>query len=81
VPVEEVDVELVTDPVVIPAPVALPAPAVVPQEAEDRPLWPPDRRDWIMLASGAAGVLAAVGLGYALARIARKKPPEEPPEE
>jgi serine/threonine protein kinase len=81
VPVEEVDVELVTDPVVMPAPVALPAPVVVRKEQEDRSLWPPDRRDWIMLASGAAGVLVAVGLGYALARIARKKPPEDPVEE
>jgi serine/threonine protein kinase len=80
-PVAEVDVELVTDPVVMPAPVALPAPVVVPTAQEDRSLWPPDRRDWIMLASGAAGVLAAVGLGYALARIVRKKPPEEPTEE
>ncbi|MBA4063215.1 MAG: hypothetical protein C0501_05780 [Isosphaera sp.] len=61
---EEVDVELVTG--------AAPVTA--------RPLTELDRRDWIMLAAGAAGVLAAVGLGYGLARLARKKP-EEPPDE
>jgi hypothetical protein len=40
----------------------------------ERPLWEFDRRDWIMLASGATGVLAAVGIGYGLARLMRKKP-------
>jgi serine/threonine protein kinase len=59
---DEVDVELVAAP---------PAPA-------DRPLTDLDRRDWIMLAAGAAGVLAAVGLGYGLARVVRKKPEEVP---
>lgn len=74
-PVEvlEVNVELVTEPVLLPAPVVLPAPVAVPE----RPLWEPDRRDWIMLATGAAGVLSAVGVGYGLARSLRKSPPEE----
>jgi hypothetical protein len=46
---------------------------------EERPLWEFDRRDWIMLAAGAAGVLGAVGLGYGLARLVRKKPEELTP--
>ena len=33
-----------------------------------------------MLAAGAASVLAAVGVGYGLARLVRKKPEEPPPE-
>lgn len=67
---EEVDVELVPEPV---------PPVQVMREQGDRPLWEIDRRDWIMLAAGAAGVLMAVGVGYGLARLVRKKPPEEPP--
>jgi serine/threonine protein kinase len=39
-----------------------------------------DRRDWIMLAAGAVSVLFAVGVGYGLARLVRKKP-EDPPAE
>ncbi len=69
--VEEVEVELVTEPFAIPQ--ALPAPV------PSRPLWQPDRRDWIMLAVGATGVLSAVGIGYGLARALRRKP--EPTEE
>jgi serine/threonine protein kinase len=71
--VEEVDVELVTEPVAVhmlgfvPGSAAPPAP---------RPLWPPDRRDWIMLALGATGVLSAVGLGYGLAKALKKKDEE-----
>ena len=59
------NVELVSEPVVLPVslPVAVP----------ERPLWQPDRRDWIMLAAGAAGVLSAVGVGYGLARVLGKK--------
>jgi len=76
-PMDEVDVELVTDL----APAARP-PAPV-QEVrfvkliDDRSLLEFDRRDWIMLATGAAGVLAAVGVGYGLARLMRKEPPVE----
>ncbi len=73
--VEEVDVELVAESVA-PMPVLLPAPV-----APERPLWQPDRRDWIMLAAGATGVLSAVGIGYGLARaLARKSKPEDPKE-
>jgi serine/threonine protein kinase len=74
---EEVEVELVLETAPAPVFVPPPAPVVIP----DRPLWDLDRRDWIMLAMGATGVLAAVGLGYGLARVARKKPEEVPPEE
>ena len=65
---EEVEVELVMEP----APVMLPVPVAPP-----RPLWQPDRRDWIMLTTGSAGVLSAVGVGYVLARLLGRKPPEE----
>ncbi len=67
---DEVDVELVTEPgrAVRPLP---PAPV-------NRPIWPPDRRDWMMLAAGAFGVLSAVGLGYGLAKVLRRKPEPEP---
>ena len=41
-----------------------------------RPLWQPDRRDWMMLAAGAFGVLSAVGVGYGLAKALRRKDPE-----
>ncbi|HEV3386062.1 MAG TPA: serine/threonine-protein kinase [Gemmata sp.] len=81
IPLDEVDVELVTD--FVPG---HQAPAIAPQVQivkvkEVRPLWEFDRRDWIMLAAGAAGVLAAVGIGYGLARLARKKPDETTGEE
>jgi hypothetical protein len=49
-----------------------PAPVVV--VPPERPLSELDRRDWMMLAFGASGVLVAVGLGYGLARLIRKKP-------
>ncbi len=73
---DEVDVELVLEPTNVP--VFIPAPAIV--SIPERSLTDLDRRDWIMLASGAAGVLTAVGLGYGLARLVRKKdvPPEQP---
>jgi serine/threonine protein kinase len=72
---EEVDVELVPESMLASAnPLPLPDNG----QPEQRPVWDLDRRDWVMLTAGAAGVLAAVGLGYALARLARKKPPEEP---
>jgi serine/threonine protein kinase len=79
---EEVDVELVVDPM---PPVVIPMPAPAPQVQivkvkDERSLVDLDRRDWIMLASGAAGVLFAVGLGYGLARLLRRKPEEPPPD-
>lgn len=69
---ESVDVELVT----LPEPQAIPV-APMPIEPVERTLWPLDRRDWLMLTSGAFGVLAAVGIGYGLARALRKKDPEQ----
>jgi len=67
-PEEEVNVELVTDL----ASMSAPAPGIAPP----RPLWSLDRRDWIMLAFGATGVLTALGLGYGLARLIRRTDPE-----
>ncbi len=67
---EEVEVELVMEPMPAPAPVYFPsAPAPIPERA----LSELDRRDWMMLAIGASGVLLAVGMGYGLAKLARKK--------
>ncbi len=76
-PVEEVEVnvELVAEP----EPLPLPLPVRVPVAPPERPLWQPDRRDWLMLTAGAMGVLSAVGVGYGLARVLGKKPP--PPSE
>ncbi|MBN9117961.1 MAG: protein kinase [Planctomycetes bacterium] len=71
---EEVDVELVAEPAIE----SFPAPVPVHVAPPERALWPPDRRDWIMLAAGAVGVLSAVGVGYGLARLLRRKPAEEP---
>jgi serine/threonine protein kinase len=78
---EEVDVELVTnfDPDPYPLPVAPQVQIVTVKE--NRPLWEFDRRDWIMLAAGAVGVLTAVGIGFGLARLVRKKTEETPAEE
>jgi serine/threonine protein kinase len=74
---EEVEVELVLDSGAAPA-----APQVqIVKVKDERSLLEPDRRDWIMLAAGATGVLAAVGLGFGLARLLRKKPEEPPPVE
>lgn len=71
-PIEEVDVELVTDFPAAPDVFAPPAPA--PAEAQpDRPLWELGRRDLFMLVSGGAGVLMAVGVGYGLSRLFRRK--------
>lgn len=80
IPLEEVDVELVADPGIAPLPIPVPAEPQIIKVKDNRPLYEFDRRDWIMLASGATGVLAAVGIGYGLARLLRKKP-EEPTEE
>jgi hypothetical protein len=75
---DEVDVELVPDP----AALAPAAPQVqIVTVKDERGLTEFDRRDWIMLAAGAASVLAAVGVGYGLARLVRKKPEETPPSE
>jgi serine/threonine protein kinase len=81
VEMEEVDVELVTDLTPGPMPAAVQPEIQIVKVKEVRPLWEFDRRDWIMLAAGAAGVLAAVGVGYGLARLARKKPEESTGEE
>ncbi|MCE9563618.1 MAG: serine/threonine protein kinase [Planctomycetes bacterium] len=75
---EEVEVELVVEQ--SPAPMYFPPPEPVQVLPPERALSELDRRDWMMLAFGATGVLFAVGLGYGLARIVRKKS-EEPAEE
>ncbi len=70
----EIDVELIT----VPEPLAVPTLTPPPRDPSlpaHRPVWPPDRRDWLMLATGAASVLAATGLGYALAKLLRRKDP------
>jgi hypothetical protein len=78
-PVPEVEVELVVEPVYQPEPMyAEPPPPALPPERELTDL---DRRDWLMLGGGAGGVLLAVGLGYGLARLLRKKSDDTPPEE
>jgi serine/threonine protein kinase len=74
---EEVDVELVAAPVPVPYQLPEPVPVPVPVAPAERPSWPPDRRDWIMLAVGATGVLSAVGVGYGLARLLKRKPEAE----
>ena len=73
---DEVDVELVTT---FPTTVQLPAPPprIVIQQPEPRALWQLDRRDLFMLGFGGLGALAAVGLGYGLAKAVRKKPEAE----
>ena len=80
---DEVNVELVPEP--LPGPVAMPLPlepeVQIVKVKEERGLLEFDRRDWIMLAAGAASVLVAVGVGYGLARLVRKKPEESPPED
>lgn len=76
---DEVSVELVSAapplPVAMPQPFALPPPIVV--RTPERRLLEFDRRDLIMLGLGGFGVLSAVGFGYALAQVIRRKPPEE----
>ena len=67
---EEVDVELVTEPA---AATMFAVPRVAPAPPP-RPLWQPDRRDWMMLAAGAFGVLSAVGVGYGLAKALKREP-------
>jgi serine/threonine protein kinase len=80
---DEVDVELVAT---LPAPVPVLPPRLVPEPeplpvADDRRLWEWDRRDLIMLTVGGAGVLAAVGLGYGLAQLLRRRRDAERPDE
>lgn len=73
--IEEFNVELVE----MPDPSAGPAEEPEPREAFDL-----DRRDFVMLSLGSAGILGAIGFGYALSRLLRKKEPEgstEPNEE
>lgn len=69
----EVEVELVSGP---PAP---PQIRVIYSD-DSRPLSDLSRRDFLMLGTGAGGVLVAIGLGYGLARLLRpnRRPPAVP---
>jgi len=75
---EEISVELVT----LPPPMSVPVPVPAPREDDDeedepRPLIDLDRRDFIMLGTGAMGILIAIGLGFGLSRMMRKKELED----
>ena len=74
---EEVEVELVSSlpPARAPIPIPLPEPEPLPAP-DDRPLWELSRRDLVMLVGGGAGVAMAVGSGYLLALLLRRKRPE-----
>jgi serine/threonine protein kinase len=76
---DEVNVELVPEPLPAPLPLSEAPPILIGAIPETRRPLEFDRRDWIMLASGAASVLGAVGIGYGLARLIRKKPEEGSP--
>ncbi len=85
---EEMDVELVTIPapaaVVPPPPAPSPfavGPPVIVKAPDDRSLMDLNRRDMMLLGMGGFGVLAAVGMGYGLAQLIRRKPVEEVPPE
>jgi hypothetical protein len=70
---EEVNVELILDP---PAPI--PPPVLTIHKTKRTVIFPPTRRDWLYFAGGCGLTLAAVGLGFGLAQLARRKPrPEE----
>ncbi len=71
-PVVEVEVELVDLGTLLPAPAAA---------SPNRPLTDLSRRDWLMVSLGGVSVLAAVGLGYAIARLLRPSHEATPPPE
>jgi hypothetical protein len=54
------------------------APIPVPQPVGPRPMFPLDRRDWLLLTIGAASVLTAVGFGFGLAKLLKRKSDGEP---
>jgi serine/threonine protein kinase len=70
----EINVELVPVPERVSAALPVPVSPQVRATPDERGLLELDRRDWVMLAVGAASVLCAVGAGYGLARLVRKKP-------
>ncbi len=76
-PVDDINVELAPDP---PPPMAMPV-AAIPASVLSVPasprFFPPTRRDWIYFAAGCGVTLGAVGLGFVLAQLARKRPKEE----
>ena len=49
-------------------------------EQEARSMFDLNRRDFTMLGGGALAVLVAIGAGYGLSRLVRKKPEEEEPQ-
>ncbi len=68
----EVDVELVDLRTLLPNPAAA---------TPNRSLTDFSRRDWLMVSLGGISVLAAVGLGYTIARLLRPSPEPTPPPE
>jgi len=77
---DEINVELVIEEV-SPSPVRQPLRVAAEADSrnDERGFLEFDRRDWMMIAMGAASVLLAVGAGYGLARLVRKKAEDPPP--
>jgi len=62
-----------------PPPQPAPPPARRDEPEDEKSPYELDRRDFVMLGLGAVGVLAAVGFGYALARLTSRKKDDDPP--
>jgi serine/threonine protein kinase len=60
--------------------VELPTPSEGEEDVEERSLLDLNRRDFTMLGAGALAVLVAIGAGYGLSKLVRKKPEDEEPQ-